>query len=237
MCATCGCDTHHDHDHEHHHHDHDHEHKVIDLGIDVLAKSNALAAQNRAWLKERGIYMLNVMSSPGAGKTTLLEKTAAAFPNSFVIEGDQATTIDRDRLREAGATCIQVNTGTGCHLDPHMVLHALEDLDVPNGATVFVENVGNLVCPALFDLGEEDRVVILSTPEGDDKPLKYPHMFQSATLVLVNKIDLLEHVPFDLDRFRRALAQVKPDARVETISACRERGLDPWYAWLRDRGS
>lgn len=230
MCTTCGCEEA-VHDHEH---DHDHHHEVMELEIDVLEKSKRLAADNRAWLAKRGITMLNVMSSPGAGKTTLLEKTAAKLGNLFVIEGDQATSFDADRLRTAGAKAIQVNTGAGCHLDPHMVRHALEDLDPPRGSKVFVENVGNLVCPALFDLGESQRVVILSTPEGDDKPLKYPQMFAGASLLVLNKIDLLPYVPFDVDRFTKFAREASPNATVMRISAHQGGGLDEWLAWLEN---
>jgi len=224
MCTTCGC--------EEATHDHRHEH-VLDLEIDVLAKSKRYAADNRKWLAERGIRMINVMSSPGAGKTTLLERTIReAKKEFFVIEGDQATALDAERVKAAGARSIQINTGAGCHLDPHMVRHALEDLDPPRGSVVFVENVGNLVCPALFDLGEAERVVLLSTPEGDDKPLKYPHMFQTASLVLLNKIDLLEHVPFSLENFTLAVAKQSPRATVMHVSAWKGQGMGDFYGWL-----
>jgi hydrogenase nickel incorporation protein HypB len=234
MCTTCGCEEAvHDHDDQHHHdHHHDH-HEILDLEIDVLEKSKRLAADNRAWLAKRGVTMLNLMSSPGAGKTTLLEKTAK-HREVLVIEGDQATSFDAERLRAAGAKAIQVNTGAGCHLDPHMVRHALEDLDPPRGSIVFVENVGNLVCPALFDLGEKERVVILSTPEGDDKPLKYPHMFAAASLLVLNKIDLLPHVPFDVERFTRFAREASPKASILRLSAHCGGGIEEWFAWLEN---
>lgn len=236
MCTTCGCDEiGHEHEHEH-----EHEHRVITKEIDVLEKSRRLAASNRAWLRARGVSMLNVMSSPGAGKTTLLERTVRDLSRAvpiFIIEGDQATQLDADRVRAAGARAVQVNTGAGCHLDPHMVRHALEDLDPPRGSFVFVENVGNLVCPALFDLGESERVVLISTPEGDEKPLKYPHMFQTASLVVLNKIDLLSVVPFDMDRFTRHAASASPRAELLCVSAWKGDGLDRWYAWILDRGT
>jgi hydrogenase nickel incorporation protein HypB len=235
MCTTCGCGEHeHEHAHEHAHG----EGRLRRLEIDVLEKSRRLAAENRKWLRERRIFMLNLMSSPGAGKTTLLERTArerGASAPLFVIEGDQATAIDEGRVRAAGARSVQVNTGTGCHLDPHMVRHALESLDPPPGSCVIVENVGNLVCPALFDLGERERVVVLSTPEGDDKPLKYPHMFQAATLVVLNKIDLLPYVPFDVGRFTRAVRETSPQASIVSVSAHTGASLGEWYGWLRHR--
>jgi hydrogenase nickel incorporation protein HypB len=244
MCATCGCselvhdhdhthdhdhdhdndhDHDHDHDHEHddHDHDHEHEHRVKQLEIDVLAKSRRLAADNRAFLKARGVRMINLMSAPGAGKTTLLERTVSDLKNEIriaVIEGDQSTTLDADRIRRAGAPSVQINTGAGCHLDPHMVRHGLEDLRVEPGMLVIVENVGNLVCPALFDLGEELRIVLLSVPEGDDKPLKYPHMFATADVVLLTKVDLLPYVPFDVARCEAAIREVAPQAKILHVS-------------------
>jgi len=232
MCTTCGCDDHHQHDH----HQHDHHHgAIVRAEIDVLEKSRRLADDNRRWLVDRGVFMLNLMSAPGAGKTTLLERTIAEIGVPvFVIEGDQATSFDADRIRAAGAEAVQVNTGTGCHLDPHMVRHALEDLAPPRGALVIVENVGNLVCPALFDLGEAARVVILSVPEGDDKPRKYPHMFRAATLVLLSKIDLLPYVAFDVERAKGDLSEVSPRARVASISAQTGEGVAQWCGWLRD---
>lgn len=241
MCTTCGCssDTHDDHDHAHAHDGSDHGHvhgksKTISLQAEVLAKSQRLADQNRGWLQRHGVTMINVMSSPGAGKTTLLEKLVRkTSPRAvMVIEGDQATSYDADRIRAAGARAVQVNTGTGCHLDPHMVAHALDDLAPPRGALVIVENVGNLVCPALFDLGESERIVLLSTPEGDDKPRKYPHMFASASLVVVTKSDLLPYVPFDLAKCRAALAEVCPRAEVLTLSSTTGEGLDALVGWL-----
>lgn len=241
MCTTCGCSAEtHDHDHDHDHHDHDHgthtHGTTLTLEANVLAKSQRLADQNRGWLQRHGVAMVNVMSSPGAGKTTLLEALVRKISRPvMVIEGDQATSFDADRIRAAGARAVQVNTGTGCHLDPHMVAHALEDLAPPRGALVVVENVGNLVCPALFDLGEGARIVLLSTPEGDDKPKKYPHMFASASLVVVTKADLLPYVPFDLGRCRAALAEVCPRAEILTLSATTGDGVDALLGWLERR--
>ena len=206
--------------------------------IDVLAKGRRLAEDNRRWLRARAVTMINVMSSPGAGKTTLLERTVRELAPRIpvlVVEGDQATSLDADRIRAAGARAVQVNTGAGCHLDPHMVRHALEELDPPRGSCVFVENVGNLVCPALFDLGEAERVVVISPPEGDDKPLKYPHMFQSASLVVLNKIDLADLVPFDRGAFARNVARASPRSEVLELSAWRGDGTAAWEGWIETR--
>ena len=215
MCATCGCGDdgatvtlpghthnhdhphphdhdHHDHDHhDHDHHDHDHDHtETITLEQKVLAKNDLLAEQNRAWLAERNIVAFNLTSSPGAGKTTLLERTIRDLATRrpvAVIEGDQETLLDAERIKAAGARAVQVNTGAGCHLDADMVRRALDTLDPEPESILFIENVGNLVCPALFDLGERSKVVIVSVTEGADKPLKYPHMFAAAGLVIVEQ--------------------------------------------------
>jgi hydrogenase nickel incorporation protein HypB len=208
------------------------------LEIDVLEKSRRLAESNRRWLVEQHLFMLNLMSAPGAGKTTLLERTVRELAAPiFVIEGDQATSVDADRIRNAGAAAVQINTGAGCHLDPHMVRHGLEDLSPKPGSIVVVENVGNLVCPALFDLGERERVVLLSVPEGDDKPIKYPHMFAAATLVVLTKIDLLPYVPFDVERFTNAVRQVNAKAPILQVSTLRGEGLPVWYDFLQSRAS
>src|SRR6185312_3355888 len=202
MCATCGCAGHepgHDHDHPHPH-DHDHEHThdhddghthAVRIERDLLAKNDHLAGHNRSWLAERGILAVNLVSSPGAGKTTLLEATIRALGAELglsVIEGDQATEHDAARIRAAGAPAVQVNTGAGCHLDADMIARALASLAPRPRSVVLIENVGNLVCPALFDLGERAKVVVASVTEGDDKPLKYPYMFREASLVLLNKV-------------------------------------------------
>jgi hydrogenase nickel incorporation protein HypB len=227
--------VHHDHvDHDHVDHDHDHP-KVVTLEAQLLAKNDRLAADNRAWLATRAITAFNLMSSPGAGKTTLLERTLrdrAGTRGFAVIEGDQETTRDSDRIRAAGARALQINTGAGCHLDAAMVGKALSELAPAQRSVLFIENVGNLVCPALFDLGERARVVIASVTEGDDKPLKYPHMFRAADIVVLNKIDLLPYVQFDVDRFCAHATSVNPRARVIRTSATRGDGLDDWYRWL-----
>lgn len=251
MCATCGCgrtevridgqrpDQTRSHDHEHAH-EHAHEHEtagqVIDLEVAVLAKNDHLAAHNRQWLAGRDVLCLNLMSSPGAGKTTLLCRTVADLAPGravAVIEGDQETLLDAERIRATGAPVVQINTGSGCHLDAAMLAAGLRRLDPPGGATVFVENVGNLVCPALFDLGEAARVVIVSVTEGEDKPLKYPQMFAAADLVLVNKVDLLPYLDLDLDVLVANCHAVNPGISVITTSATAGTGLGEWYAWLR----
>jgi hydrogenase nickel incorporation protein HypB len=225
MCGTCGCDT---------------DTRTVMLQQKVLAKNDHLAGHNRAWLAALGVTMVNLMSSPGAGKTTLIEKTAgvlAGHPQLCVIEGDQETALDADRITAAGCAVVQVNTGTGCHLDAEMVAKALAELDPPEGSVVLVENVGNLVCPALFDLGEASRIVLASVTEGGDKPMKYPHMFRQADLVLVSKIDLLPCVDFDLERFAADVAAISPDARLMALSAKTGEGMEQWTDWLSCAGS
>jgi hydrogenase nickel incorporation protein HypB len=237
MCQTCGCSddtavvtepT------SEHVHGHGHGHRVA-LEQDVLAKNDLLAEANRQWLRRRAVLAVNLMSSPGAGKTTLLERTAAdgGFPTA-VIEGDQETLLDAERVKAAGAPVVQINTGAGCHLDATMLERALRTLEPARGSVLFIENVGNLVCPALFDLGEERRVVVLSVTEGQDKPLKYPHMFASADLVVLNKIDLLPYVDFDPGAFERDARRVNPCVEVLRLSATRSTGLADWFGWLRD---
>lgn len=202
---------------------------------DLLDRNRTLAGRNRAHFAERRITAVNLLSAPGSGKTTLLERTIREHGGSrpiHVIEGDQATTLDADRVRQAGAPVVQVNTGAGCHLDADMIERAAGQLDPQPGSLLLIENVGNLVCPALFDLGERARVVIASVTEGHDKPLKYPHMFRGCDLVLLNKIDLLPWVPFDPQKFEAALRQVNPSARIVAVSALKGTGLAEWYGWL-----
>jgi len=202
----------------------------------ILGKNDRIAAQNRRLFADRRILAVNLVSSPGAGKTTLLERTIADLRGGRriqVIEGDQATSNDAERIRAAGAEAIQINTGSGCHLDAAMVDGALRRLEPAPGALVFIENVGNLVCPALFDLGEHAKVVVASVTEGDDKPLKYPHMFRASRLVLLNKLDLLPYVRFDLDAFVRAARQINPASEIIPVSAVSGENLERWYGWLR----
>lgn len=234
----------HDHDHEHEHeHGHVHDHvpaatETVTLEQKILDKNDRLAAENRSWLAERGVRAFNLMSSPGSGKTTLLERTVrdlrASSPIS-VIEGDQETLLDADRIRSTGCAVVQVNTGSGCHLDAEMMRGALDALSPANDSLVFVENVGNLVCPALFDLGEQGKVVLISVTEGDDKPLKYPHIFTVADLVIVNKTDLLPYVEFDTAACERNARLVNPDVRVINLSATSGEGLGDWYRWVAER--
>jgi len=232
----------HAHDHSHaHSHDHDNERRtVVSLEARILAKNDALATRNRGWFAGREILALNLVSSPGSGKTTLLERTIRDLSGEAaisVIEGDQATANDGARIRAAGAPCVQVNTGTGCHLEADMIARGLSELKPPVGSLVFVENVGNLVCPALFDLGERAKVVILSVTEGEDKPLKYPHMFKASTVMIVNKIDLLPHVDFDVEKAVANAQAVNPDIVVLPLSARSGEGLAAWYDWIHREAS
>ncbi|WP_245464952.1 hydrogenase nickel incorporation protein HypB [Mesorhizobium sp. M1E.F.Ca.ET.045.02.1.1] len=236
----------HDHEHGHHHHDHDgHEHQhghgrgttVVELEARLLAKNDTLAMRNRGWFEGREILALNIVSSPGAGKTTLLERTIQDLKDEipiFVIEGDQATANDGERIRAAGAAAVQVNTGTGCHLEADMVAQALQELRPPSGAMVLIENVGNLVCPALFDLGEDAKVIVLSVTEGQDKPLKYPNMFQAANLMIISKTDLLPYVDFDMDVALANARAVNPAIEAIALSVRNGEGVDQWYGWLRN---
>jgi hydrogenase nickel incorporation protein HypB len=220
-------------EHDHHHgpgHDRTH---TITLEQAVLAKNDQLADHNRIWLARRGLTAINLMSSPGAGKTTLLERTIIDSGLTLsVIEGDQETTVDAERIRAAGARSVQVNTGAGCHLDAAMVRRALDQL-APQTGVVVIENVGNLVCPALFDLGEARKVVIISVTEGDDKPLKYPHMFSAADLIVINKTDLLPYVDFDVDRLTRDARRLQPGVAVLALSARSGDNVDRWFGWLK----
>ena len=245
----------HDHGHEHshahpHEHDHAHEHseaaqhshapgvsnkRMVQIEQDILAKNNAYANENRQQLAERGIFALNLVSSPGSGKTTLLCKTITLLGAQplAVIEGDQQTSQDAQRIRATGAPAIQINTGKGCHLDAHMVGHAMGQLRLQEGSLLMIENVGNLVCPAAFDLGEAHKVVILSVTEGEDKPIKYPDMFRAASLMLLNKIDLLPYLDFNVDAAIAFARQVNPQIRVIQVSATSGAGMDEWLAFLR----
>jgi hydrogenase nickel incorporation protein HypB len=248
--------TGHPHEHRSGHHDHDHlhgpghghallsdaEHQALHAGTRtvaieeaILAKNDHLAEHNRIWLADRGITAFNLMSSPGSGKTSLLERTIAELSAErpiCVIEGDQETTFDAERIRRAGARAVQINTGAGCHLDAPMVQRAIDALDPEPGSLLFIENVGNLVCPALFDIGEHAKVVIISVTEGHDKPLKYPHMFSAADLVIVNKTDLMPYVDFDLEIFGEYARRLNPDISILPLSARTGEQLQAWYGWL-----
>ena len=248
MCGTCGCGQpdpanirkpgelsqhRHTHDHEH---DHNHEHsRELNLGIDIMQKNNLIAERNRGYFEAKNINAINMVSSPGSGKTSILEKTIKESGNNgriFIIEGDQQTMLDAERIEKAGAPVIQVNTGNGCHLDAQMINTAFKKLNVPDGALLMIENVGNLVCPALFDLGESKRVVIISVTEGEDKPLKYPNMFHSSQLCLINKSDLLPHVDFNVEKFREYAMRVNHHLEFITISAKTGEGFRDWLEWL-----
>jgi hydrogenase nickel incorporation protein HypB len=235
----------HSHDHDHHHdhpHGPNHHHSnlpatgTLHLQQQILAKNTLLAERNRGWCAGRNLLALNLVSSPGSGKTTLLERTIRDLGSELplhVIEGDQETARDAERIRATGCKVVQINTGTGCHLDAAMVNRGLKQLDPPTGSVVMIENVGNLVCPALFDLGEQAKVVIVSVTEGEDKPIKYPHMFRASDVMLLNKIDLLPHLSFDVERCFGYAREVNPRLRIMSISATRGDGLSEWYAWLR----
>lgn len=252
----------HDHDHGHHHHDHDHDHshhhhhgdthdygqgpahahapgmsqaRMVQVEQDILGKNNEYASANRRYFTEHGMLALNLVSSPGSGKTSLLTRTLADLKDEYpmaVIEGDQQTANDAERIRETGVRAIQINTGKGCHLDAHMVGHAMETLTPEENGVLFIENVGNLVCPAAFDLGEAHKVAILSVTEGEDKPIKYPDMFAAADLMLLNKIDLLPHLQFDVDKCIDYARRVNPSIKVLQVSATSGEGMESWYRWI-----
>ena len=235
MCLDCGCGS--DQikiDNE----SHACASRRVNIEIDILAANNNYAAANRRFLAEKNILCLNLLSSPGSGKTTLLTRTITDLKNTHamtVIEGDQQTSNDAERIRATGVQAIQINTGKGCHLDAHMIAHALQKLQPHDDSLLFIENVGNLVCPAGFDLGESYKVVILSVTEGEDKPLKYPDMFHAADVMIINKIDLLPYVEFDLDRCIEYARRVNPDIEVIQLSASKGEGLAQWYDWIELR--
>ncbi|GHT29503.1 hydrogenase accessory protein HypB [Bacteroidia bacterium] len=233
MCTTCGCnDTQHAHGHEHHHHE---ERRIIDVEQDILQRNNLLAERNRGYFETKHILALNLISSPGSGKTSLLEETIRRLKDRlslYVIEGDQQTANDADRIAALNIPVFQINTGTGCHLDAEMVDHAMKHLEPKEGAVLFIENVGNLVCPALFDLGEAHKVVIVSTTEGDDKPLKYPHIFREADICVINKTDLLPYLNANIQTMRENALKVNPNIQIFEISATQGAGIDTWCEWL-----
>ena len=258
MCDTCGCgqpdgavtirkpgeEGHsHPHGHEHeHNHDHPHDHsyshdhgREVIVETDVLAKNNLLAERNRGYFEAKNIFVLNLVSSPGSGKTTILEKTISTLKEQItcaVIEGDQQTMNDANRIAATGAAVVQVNTGTGCHLDSEMINQGVKQLDIPDNSVLFIENVGNLVCPALFDLGEAHKVVIISVTEGDDKPHKYPTMFSVSDLCIINKTDLLPYVDFDVEKCKEYARQVNPNIEFIEVSATKGDGMEKWTKWL-----
>ena len=257
MCTVCGCSDGnatidgapvHDHSYDdqgalHFGHGAAHAHapglsqsRMVQIETDILSKNNQYAHQNRQQFLKRGTLSLNLVSSPGSGKTTLLTQTIADLKSEMpqaVIEGDQQTSNDADRIRETGVSSVQINTGKGCHLDAHMVGHALERLVTPENGVLFIENVGNLVCPAAFDLGEAHKVVVLSVTEGEDKPIKYPDMFHASDVMVLTKIDLLPHLEFDIDRCLDYARRVNPNIRTFLVSAKSGEGMEDWLNWIR----
>lgn len=260
MCTTCGCSTtnevvigkpsdkiqvqnmeNHDHVHDHHHnhghhHHHDHGKTVIDLEQDILHQNNLLAERNRGYFEAKNIFSINLVSSPGSGKTSLLEKTLADLGSEIpftVIEGDQQTYNDANRIDALNIPVVQVNTGQGCHLDSDMVNKAIKELNPPEKSILFIENVGNLVCPAAFDLGENKRVVVISVTEGDDKPIKYPDMFLSSHVCIINKIDLLSYVNFNIEKAKEYALRVNHHLEFFEVSVTSGEGMDKWYQWLK----
>lgn len=233
MCATCGCGP----------DSHSHVHqsggkKIIEVEQDILYENNLLAERNRGYFEGKNILALNLVSSPGSGKTSLLETTLTDLKGTFafaVIEGDQQTANDADRIHATGTKVTQINTGKGCHLDAHMVLHAVQGMKLEADSVLFIENVGNLVCPAMFDLGEKERVVVISVTEGEDKPLKYPDMFHSSTLCIINKTDLLPYVKFDVEKAKEYARKVNPSLEIIELSCTTGEGMQYWYEWLKSK--
>ncbi len=226
MCVTCGCDTDHN------------EKKLINVERDILHENNLLAQRNRGYFDAKSIFALNLVSSPGSGKTTLLERTLTDLKGELrfaVIEGDQQTANDADRIHATGTKVAQINTGKGCHLDADMIFHTIPGMKLEDHSILFIENVGNLVCPAMFDLGEQDRVVVISVTEGDDKPLKYPDMFSSADICIINKIDLLPYVKFDMDAVKANAKKTNPKLEIIELSCTSGEGMETWYQWLKSK--
>jgi hydrogenase nickel incorporation protein HypB len=259
MCGTCGCsngnkitiskpeDHHHHHDHHDHHHDHPHNHEhlhhhpaaktVLEVEQDILHHNNVTAARNRGYFEAKNITAFNLVSSPGSGKTSLLERTLADLKNElsfYVIEGDQQTQNDANRIKALDIPVIQINTGKGCHLESDMIYEAVKKLEVKDNSVLMIENVGNLVCPAMFDLGENKRIVIISVTEGEDKPLKYPDMFHSSDICIINKIDLLPYLKFDIEKLKSYALQVNHHLQFFEVSATTGEGMDAWYHWLKE---
>ena len=257
MCGTCGCGddntisiqtpeehqhnhTHHhdeNHNHDHHHggHEHHHHDHIIEVEQNILNHNDVLAARNRGYFDAKNIFTLNLVSSPGSGKTSFLERTLADLKKSIdfaVIEGDQQTMNDANRIDALQIPVVQINTGSGCHLESDMVYDAVKKLNLKDNSVLMIENVGNLVCPSLFDLGENNRIVIISTTEGDDKPIKYPDMFAGSQVCIINKIDLLPYVNFNVEKAKEYAKQVNPDLTFFEVSATTGEGMDKWYKWL-----
>ncbi len=253
MCSTCGCSDsggevkitlpgeksdhhHHGHHHDHDHHHHTHEKTILEIEQDILSNNDLLAQRNRGYFEAKNITAINLVSSPGSGKTSLLEATLRDLKAEIkfsVIEGDQQTANDADRIDALKIPVVQVNTGKGCHLDSDMVYKAFKKLELKDDSVLMIENVGNLVCPAMFDLGEQHRVVIISTTEGDDKPMKYPDMFDSSAICIINKIDLLPYVSFDVEKAKDYARRINPNLTFFELSATTGEGMDAWYNWLK----
>jgi len=238
-------DHHHDHSHDHSHghtHDHDHPHEhhhktVLEVEQNILQHNEVMAARNRGYFEAKNIFALNLVSSPGSGKTALLERTLRDLKDEipfYVIEGDQQTMNDADRIAAIEIPVMQINTGKGCHLESDMVYEAVKKLELQNNSVLMIENVGNLVCPSMFDLGESKRIVIISTTEGVDKPLKYPDMFHTSDICIINKIDLLPYLDIDLGELKQYALRVNPKLLFFEISATTGEGTEAWYTWLRE---
>lgn len=247
--------SHGEHTHEHSHHDHVHSHThdhahghthghthdpvkktVIEVQQNILQHNDLMAARNRGYFEAKNLFVMNLVSSPGSGKTSILEKTLKDLKNDIpfaVIEGDQQTMQDANRIDALDIPVIQINTGKGCHLESDMVYDAVKQLDPKPDSILMIENVGNLVCPSMFDLGENKRVVIISTTEGEDKPLKYPDMFHSSDICIINKIDLLPYLEFDLEKLKSFALQINPNLTFFEVSATTGEGMDQWYSWLK----
>ncbi len=263
MCDTCGCGNageevtikkpgeiiselkssgslilnNHHHSHHHNHNLEHHHGKTIQIETDILAKNNLLAERNRGFFEAKNIFTLNLVSSPGSGKTSLLEKTLAKLKNDisfYVIEGDQQTMNDADRINKIGVPVVQVNTGRGCHLDSEMINNAVKKLQPQENSVLIIENVGNLVCPSLFDLGESARVVIISVTEGEDKPLKYPDMFASSDICIINKIDLLPYVDFNIEKVKEYALRVNHHLKFIELSVRSGDGIEEWFDWIKE---
>ncbi|MDP3360093.1 MAG: hydrogenase nickel incorporation protein HypB [Lutibacter sp.] len=228
--------SHDDHHHDGHSHEHDHQHKVLEIERDILQNNQLLAARNRGYFEAKNIFALNLVSSPGSGKTALLERTLADLKNEisfYVIEGDQQTLNDANRIAAHDVPVVQINTGKGCHLESDMVYDAVKKLKIEDNSILMIENVGNLVCPSMFDLGENKRVVIISTTEGEDKPIKYPDMFYTSDVCIINKIDLLPYVNINVDNIKKYALQVNPKLLFFEVSATTGEGMEDWYQWLK----
>ncbi len=261
MCGTCGCSSednkvsisnpleinaHNHHEHHHHHddnynHSHDHHHKtILEVEQDILQHNDIIAARNRGYFDAKNIFTLNLVSSPGSGKTSILERTLSDLKNEIsfsVIEGDQQTLNDANRIAVINIPVMQINTGKGCHLESDMIYNAVKKLNLKENSVLMIENVGNLVCPAMFDLGENKRVVIISTTEGEDKPIKYPDMFHSSDICIINKIDLLPYLNFNMDKVKEYALQVNPNLQFFEVSATTGEGMNDWCNWLKSNKS